>query len=168
MARRRSAHELVEEASYRNVKHASYLKGLLKPFKGKGGLREFEEQLLATQEGLAAMMDEVVDMWARPPFSLLPIDTKPQPSTSGASHLRWRSRGRGTRMGVGVWSKEMLSHRTPDELLEEMYWFEVLRIRFNMQMTCVQFMIRQARECQEKMQDAEDVYAKAKSSRVRQ
>lgn len=156
MSRKRSAHELVEHASYRGVEHASYLKGLLKPFKGKGDLEDLERQLLDVQRGVSDLMDQVVDMWDRPPFSLLPLDMRPQPSSSGSSHLRWRSRGRGARMGVGVWSKEMLSKKTPVEVLDELYWFEVLRIRYNMQMTCIQFMIRQARECQVKMQEASD------------
>lgn len=56
----------------------------------------------------------------------------------------------------------MLSKKTPVEVLDELYWFEVLRIRYNMQMTCIQFMIRQARECQVKMQEASDTLEQRK------
>lgn len=69
MSRKRSAHELVEHASYRGVEHASYLKGLLKPFKGKGDLEDLERQLLDVQRGVSDLMDQVVDMWGRPLLS---------------------------------------------------------------------------------------------------
>lgn len=161
MLRARNAHTLVEQASYRDIKHASYLKGLLKPFKGKGELVDMERQMLEAQSGIADLMNQVIDIWAKPPFALLQIDARLQPSTSGSHHLRWRTRGRGTKMGVGVWSNSMLSERTPVEVLDELYWFEVLRIRYNMQMTCIQFMINQARECQVKLQDAELVLQQA-------
>lgn len=168
MRRKRGAQVLVDQASYRNVKHASSLKGLLKPFKGKGELEVLEQQLLGIQDGLKALMDEVVDSWARPPFSLLPVNVLPHASTSGASHLRWRTRGRGARMGVGVWNKQMLMKQTPPELLDELHSYEILRIRYNMQMTCVQFIIKQVRECQEKLQDAESIYSQACFEAVKQ
>ena len=127
-----------------------------------------EQQALEQREGIAAIMEQISDIWAKPPFTLLALQAGTQPSTSGATHLRWRSKGRGQRMGFGVWAKSMTDKRTPAELLDELYWFEVLRIQTNMQMSCLQFIMKQARECQEKIDEAAEVLAQAKNMKMRQ
>lgn len=160
MFKKQSSHDYAEEALY--------LKGLLKPFRGKEDYEVLELQAAEAREGVAAMMNEIADMWAHPPLSLLGIHTGAQPSSSGATHLRWRTRGRGQRMGVEVWSKTMQDKRTPEELLDELYRFEVLRLQTNMQMSCLQFIMKQARECQEKVDEAESVLIQAKAMRMQQ
>ncbi|AKX51379.1 hypothetical protein AKN92_07660 [Thiopseudomonas alkaliphila] len=166
MSVKQSPYDYVQQAPYHSVKQAPYLKGLLKPFKGKGDYEVLEQQMIEAREGIAAMMEQISDIWAKPPFSLLALQAGTQPSTSGATHLRWRSRGRGQKMGVGVWAQSMKDRRTPEELLDELYWFEVLRIQTNMQMSCLQFIMKQARECQEKMDEAAEILAKAKEAKA--
>ena len=120
MTAKQSPYDYVEQAPYYKVKQAPpSLKGLLKPFKGKGDYVVLEQQMIEAREGIAAMIDEIVEMWAKPPFSLLAIQAGTQASPSGAHHLRWRSRGRAQRMGFGVWAKAMQDKQTPEDLLEE-------------------------------------------------
>lgn len=163
---KQSPYDYVEQAPYYKVKHAPSLKGLLKPFKGKGDYVVLEQQMIEAREGIAAMIDEIVEMWAKPPFSLLAIQAGTQASRSGAHHLRWRSRGRAQRMGFGVWAKAMQDKQTPEDLLEELYWFEALRLQTNMQISCLTFIAKQARECQEKMDEALEVLAQAKHDKA--
>ncbi|MCK9535698.1 MAG: DUF3158 family protein [Pseudomonas sp.] len=166
MTVKQSPYDYVEQAPYYKVKHAPSLKGLLKPFKGKGDYVVLEQQMIEAREGIAAMIDEIVEMWAKPPFSLLAIQAGTQASPSGAHHLRWRSRGRAQRMGFGVWAKAMQDKQTPKDLLEELYWFEALRLQTNMQISCLTFIAKQARECQEKMDEALEVLAQAKHDKA--
>ena len=166
MTVKQSPYDYVEQAPYYKVKHAPSLKGLLKPFKGKGDYVVLEQQMIEAREGIAAMIDEIVEMWAKPPFSLLAIQAGTQASPSGARHLRWRSRGRAQRMGFGVWAKAMQDKQTPQDLLEELYWFEALRLQTNMQISCLTFIAKQARECQEKMDEALEVLAQAKHDKA--
>lgn len=166
MVTRQSPSDYLEQASYNKVKEAPYLKGLLKSFKDKDEYVILEQQASAAREGIAAMMNEISDVWAQPPLSLLGVHTGVQPSSSGATHLRWRTRGRGQRMGVGVWSSAMTDMKTPEELLDELYLFEMLRLQTNMQMSCLQFIMKQARECQDKVDEAMDVLKQAKAMRL--
>ena len=166
MTAKQSPYDYVEQAPYYRVKHAPSLKGLLKPFKGKGDYVVLEQQMIEAREWIAAMIYEIVEMWAKPPFSLLAIQAGTQASPSGAHHLRWRSRGRAQRMGFGVWAKAMQDKQTPQDLLEELYWFEALRLQTNMQISCLTFIAKQARECQEKMDEALEVLAQAKHDKA--
>ena len=165
MTVKQSPYDYVKQAPYCKVKHAPSLKGLLKPFKGKGDYVVLEQQMIESREGIAAMIDQVIEMWAKPPFSLLAIQASTQASPSGAHHLRWRSRGRAQRMGFGVWAKAMQDKQTPEDLLEELYWFEALRLQTNMQISCLTFIAKQARECQEKMDEALEVLTQAKHAK---
>ena len=72
----------------------------------------------------------------------------------------------GRRMGFGVWAKAMQDKQTPQDLLEELYWFEALRLQTNMQISCLTFIAKQARECQEKMDEALEVLAQAKHDKA--
>ena len=117
MPAKQSPYDYVEQAPYYKVKHAPSLKGLLKPFKGKGDFVVLEPQMIEAREGIAAIIDEIVEMWAQPPFSLLAIQAGTQASPSGAHHLRWRSRGRAQRMGSGSGPKQCKINK-----LQKIYW----------------------------------------------
>lgn len=169
MVNRQSPSDYVEQAHYnKKVKEAPYLKGLLKPFKDKGEYEILEQQASAAREGIAAMMNEISDIWAKPPLSLLGVHMGVQPSSSGATHLRWRTRGRGQRMGVGVWSNAMTDMKMSEEMLDELHLLEILRLQTNMQMSCLQFIMKQARECQEKVDEAADILSQSKAMRLQQ
>lgn len=166
MTVKQSPYDYVEQAPYRDVKHAPSLKGLLKPFKGKGDYEVLEQQMIEAREGIAGMINEIVEMWAKPPFSLIALQASTQASPAGGHHMRWRSRGRMQRMGFGVWAEAMQDKQTPADLLDELYWFEVLRLQTNMQISCLTFIAKQARECQEKIDEAAEVLAQAKRAKA--
>ena len=154
----------LQQAAFMKLEHAASLKGLLKPFKGKGDLETWASQCFA-------MRDELIDMAQRQvlqqavghPFHLLPVELAQQTTGAGTAFLRWRKHDRSA-MGVALWQELMANIGTPVNLLAELHAIELQRITLNMQISLLHTLGRQAQECASKAAEAEDAYLRRLTS----
>ena len=65
--------EALTSDAYRQLEHAVSLKGLLKPFKGKGELEHLAQVAREIEAQLCHLMEAVVQQVGQPPYSLLDI-----------------------------------------------------------------------------------------------
>lgn len=147
----------LQQEAFQRLQQAASLKGLLKPFKGKGELTQFADLCRAQESDLKALAQEVLSQARRYPFTLVPVRLTEQNTQAGTQFLRWQL-VTDRRMGVGVWAEMMGSPRTPESLLQDLYLIELQRITLNMQMSLLHSITKQAVECAEKMGQAEAVY----------
>jgi hypothetical protein len=148
----------LEQEAFSQLKHAAYLKGLLKPFKGKGELEEWASLCRALRDGLIDLAEQAVLSQARTyPFNLLHVQLAQQPTGAGTTFLRWRNLDRSA-MGTALWEGLIASPATPAVLIDDLYAIELQRITLNMQISLTHTLARQARECASKMGRAEDMY----------
>lgn len=154
----RRSFQPLEQADFQRLEQAAYLKGLLKPFKGKGGLEDWASQCMSLRDQLIALaMQRVLPQARAYPFSLLGVQLSLQTTGSGTSFLRWRNIDR-SRMGVALWQGLMDAPSTPARLRADLYAIEQQRIVLNMQTSLIHSIGRQAQECAAKMAQAEAVY----------
>lgn len=150
--------EVLQRDDFMKLEHAASLKGLLKPFKGKGALDEWASECFALRDRLISGPQTRVLMQARGyPFNLLPIELAQQTTGAGTHFLRWRTPDRSV-MGVALWQELMANSTTPVTLLDDLLAIEQTRITMNMQVSLLHTLGRQARECANKMAQAEGVY----------
>lgn len=146
----------LQQEAFQRLQQAASLKGLLKPFKGKGELTQLAELCRAQESGLKTLAQEVLKQARQYPFTLVPVRLNEQKTKCGTQFLRWQ-RVPDFRMGVGVWAEMMASTRTPETMLYDLYAMELQRISLNMQMSLIHSIYKQAVECAEKMDLAEAV-----------
>ena len=147
----------LQQEAFQRLQQAASIKGLLKPFKGKGELTQFADLCRAQESDLKALAQEVLSQARRYPFTLVPVRLTEQNTQAGTQFLRWQQ-VTDRRMGVGVWAEMMGSPRTPESMLQDLYVMELQRITLNMQMSLLHSITKQAAECAEKMGQAEAVY----------
>lgn len=147
----------LEQAAFQRLEHAPYLKGLLKPFKGKGELETWASHCETLREGLTALAQQVLGQARRYPLSLLPVQLSEQRTGAGTTFLRWRNPDRSA-MGVALWASLIESPATPIALLPDLYALEIDRIELNMRISLVHSLARQARECARKASSAQALY----------
>ena len=147
----------LQQEAFQRLQQAASLKGLLKPFKGKGELTQFSDLCRVQESELKALAQEVLSQARRYPFTLVPVRLTEQNTQAGTQFLRWQQ-VTDRRMGVGVWADMMGSSRTPESMLQDLYAMELQRITLNMQMSLMHSIAKQATECAEKMGQAEAVY----------
>lgn len=155
-----SSHHIswLEQTDYLNLKQAPYLKGLLKPFKGKGELEAWSRQCSELRDSAIELALRRILAQARAsPFNLLPIQLSDQTSSAGTTFLRWRSIDRSS-MGVSLWQGVVNDPATPASLIEGLYALELHRIVLNMQISLTHSIARQAHDCAVKAARAEAVY----------
>lgn len=140
--------------AYRQLEHAASLKGLLKPFKGKGELEHLAQVAREIEAQLCHLMEAVVQQAGQPPYSLLDIRLVLQNTSAGSTFLRWRTRDF-ARMGVAVWEHQVCNKALPQVVREGLHRFECNRIALNLQMSVVHSLYRQATTCAIKMASAE-------------
>jgi len=156
-ALQQTAFRPLQQDAFQQLQQAASLKGLLKPFKGKGELTQFAALCRDQESGLKALAQGVLEQARRYPFTLVPVRLTEQNTQAGTQFLRWQQ-VTDRRMGVGVWADMMGSPRTPESMLQDLYAMELQRITLNMQMSLVHSIAKQAAECAEKMCQAEAVY----------
>jgi len=105
----------LQSEAFQRLQQAASLKGLLKPFKGKGELDQFAELCRAQESGLKALAQEVLGQARQYPFTLVPVRLIEQNTHCGTLFLRWQ-RVTDRRMGVGVWAEMLDSPRTPESM----------------------------------------------------
>ncbi|MCT8962805.1 DUF3158 family protein [Pseudomonas veronii] len=146
--------EALTSDAYRQLEHAASLKGLLKPFKGKGALEHLAQVAREIEAQLCHLMEAVVQQAGQPPYSLLDIRMVLQNTSAGSTFLRWRTRDF-ARMGVAVWERQMSNKTLPQVVREGLHQFECNRIALNLQMSVMHSLYRQASTCTIKMASAE-------------
>jgi hypothetical protein len=148
----------LQQTAFSTLEHAAFLKGLLKPFKGKGDLSQFALSCRQLRGNLIQLaVGDVLAQAERYPFTLLPIRLTCQATGSGTVFLRW-SRTDRSKMGVDLWDELLGDPRTPDSLVADLYALELQRIAINMQISLTHSICRQATECSKKMGQAEAAY----------
>lgn len=149
--------DLPEQEDFLRLEHGAYLKGLLKPFKGKGELETWASQCESLREGVSALAQRVLAQASAYPFSLLPVVLAQQNTGAGTAFLRWRNADRSA-MGVALWARLMAQPATPLPLVHELFALEQQRLLLNMQISVLHTLARQAREAASKFAHAEVVY----------
>lgn len=148
----------LEQADFQRLEHAAYLKGLLKPFKGKGSLETWASLCFALRDDVIALAQQRVLPAARAfPFSRLDVQLAQQTTGAGTTFLRWRNLDRSS-MGVALWESLLARPTTPASLIDDLYSLEQQRIVLNMQISLTHTLARQALDCANKMALAESVY----------
>ncbi|MDH4711711.1 DUF3158 family protein, partial [Pseudomonas aeruginosa] len=71
-ALQQSAFRPLQQTAFQALQHSASLKGLLKPFKGKGELAQLAEQCEVLEQGLLELAQGLLAQVRRPPFTLLP------------------------------------------------------------------------------------------------
>ena len=148
----------LEQTAFQRLEHAAYLKGLLKPFKGKGDLETWARQCEALRDALIALAERsLLPQAHRPPFDRLPVYLAQQTTGAGTSFLRWRNLDRSA-MGVALWDAVLDNSGTPAALIDDLYAMELQRIALNMQISLLHTLARQARTGVAAMAHADDRY----------
>jgi len=148
----------LEQPDFQRLEHAAYLKGLLKPFKGKGSLETWASQCAALRDDLIVLAQRRVLPRARDyPFNRLGVQLAQQTTGAGTTFLRWRNLDRSS-MGVALWEALLSDPATPASLIDDLYAMEVQRITLNMQISLTHSIARQAKDCADKMTQAEAIY----------
>lgn len=148
----------LEQADFLRLEHAAYLKGLLKPFKGKGSLVTWASQCAALRDDMIALALRRVLPQARAyPFNLLGVQLAQQTTGAGTTFLRWRNLDRSS-MGVALWEAVLVNPATPASLIDDLYAMELQRLALNMQISLLHTLGRQAQECARKAVQAEAAY----------
>ncbi|MBN9425079.1 MAG: DUF3158 family protein [Burkholderiales bacterium] len=148
----------LQQGAFTRMEHAASLKGLLRPFKGKGELETWARQCFAMRDELIALAQrQVLQQAGGHPFHLLPVELAQQTTGAGTAFLRWRRHNRSA-MGVALWQTLMASAATPVNLLADLHAIEQQRVVLNMQISLLHTLGRQARECASKLAQAEDAY----------
>ncbi|WP_238897512.1 DUF3158 family protein [Achromobacter xylosoxidans] len=150
----------LQQTAFMRLEHAASLKGLLKPFKGKGDLEAWASQCFALRDELIALAQrQVLPQACGYPFHLLPVELAQQTTGAGTAFLRWRKDDRSV-MGVTLWQELMASTATPVNLLADLHAIELQRITLNMQISLLHTLGRQAQECASKAAQADDAYVR--------
>lgn len=147
----------LERAAFAHLEHAAYLKGLLRPFKGKGELELWASECELLRDQLISLAQHLLAQATAPPFDLLPAMLAQQTTGAGTTLLRWRSADR-TAMGVSLWAQLIDSPRTPMSLVHELFALERQRVVLNMQISLTHMLARHARDCGAKLAHAELTY----------
>jgi Protein of unknown function (DUF3158) len=147
----------LELAAFARLEHGGSLKGLLKPFKGKGALADWAGECEALRNQLIALARRLQAQATRHPFRLLPVGLALQTTAAGTSYLRWRKVDR-TAMGVALWAQLIDDPTIPLSLVHELFALEQQRVVLNMQVSLTHTLARQARECSGKLAQAEAAY----------
>nr|WP_314527266.1 DUF3158 family protein [uncultured Pseudomonas sp.] len=140
--------------AYRQLEHVASLKGLLKPFKGKGELEHLAQVAREIEAQLRHLMGAVAQQAGQPPYSLMDIRLVLQNTSAGSSFLRWRTRDF-AHMGVAVWERQVSNKALSQAVRQGLHRFECERIALNLQMSVVHSLYRQATTCALKMASAE-------------
>jgi hypothetical protein len=156
----------LEQTAFLTLEQAASLKGLLRPFKGKGALATWASQCQALRDGLVELAERRILAQAKGyPFCLLPVHLAQQTTGAGTTFLRWRKPDRSA-MGVALWQELIARPTTPAHLIDDLYALEQQRVVLNMQISLLHSLGRQALECANKLGRAEAVYLRRIAGRA--
>jgi Protein of unknown function (DUF3158) len=149
--------DALEQTDFARLEHAASLKGLLRPFKGKGELADWASQCERLRDELIVRAQRLLSQATAYPLNQLPTVLALQTTGAGTAFLRWRNADR-TAMGVSLWVNLVRDSNTPLPLVHELFALELQRVTLNMQISLTHSIARQSHECAQKMAQAEAVY----------
>lgn len=117
------------------------------------------QNIQQTRDALMLMQKKIIDAANSYPLTHLPLYLKKDVS-SGGCFLRWRNCGN-NRQGQPAWEEIIQDKNIPIEIREAMLAIEKDRICANMQMAVLNSILRQSRECEDKLVIAEKLFKKA-------
>lgn len=132
---------------YHGIACIGSLKGLLK---GKSNIALLAQEAQDARAVLLQIQTRLLQRAWRFPLRYLPLMLCRGPARSGANFLRWRNQ-ENNRSGTQAWGELLQSSTVSTTVHTALLAIEQDRIQFNMQMSIVTFVIRQTRECQQKM-----------------
>jgi len=142
----------LEQPAFMRLEHAASLKGLLKPFKGKGDFEAWASQCFAMRDELIALAQrQVLPQACGRPFHLLPVELAQQTTGAGTTF-------------VALWQELIATTSTPVNLLHDLHAIELQRITLNMQISLLHTLGRQAQECASKAAQADDTHLRRLAS----
>lgn len=112
-----------------------------------------------SRQALMLMQKKIMDAAHSYPLNRLPLYLK-KDTSSGASYLRWRNCSNNCQ-GQPAWEELIQDGNIPLEIREAMLQIEKDRICANMQMAVLNFILRQARECEDKLNQVENLFYSA-------
>jgi Protein of unknown function (DUF3158) len=154
----------LEQTDFQCLRHAPYLKGLLKPFTDKGSLETWADQCEALRDSLISLAQRrVLAQAKRYPFDRFAVQLAQQTTGAGTTFLRWRNADR-SRMGTALWTTLLTSAATPPALIDDLYAIEQQRAVLNMQISLLHHLALQARACASTLERAEFVYQRRQNA----
>ncbi|MGR3808155.1 DUF3158 family protein [Pasteurella testudinis] len=131
------------------------LKGIFKQFGSAEDYQVLHQNIFDARIELLNMSKNIVKCANAYPLNHLPlIFVADCNNSSGGRFLRWRNQ-QNNKGGQLAWENLVQSSEVPLELKKALIAVEKDRIAYNMQMSILNFIIRQARECEDKLNTAE-------------
>ncbi|MGR3807804.1 DUF3158 family protein [Pasteurella testudinis] len=145
---------------YKNIAKNTALNGALKQlfseFDTIGDYQLLTEQIYSIRQLLNAYQDDIIKQFRMSDFSLLPIYLiKDKASSSGGTFLRWRSALNGA-TGDSVWTTIVADDQQSAEIRQLLAAAEKNRILINMQVSVLNFMLRQLNDCTKKVKSVDE------------
>jgi len=134
--------------------YESSLKGLLR-VREPQALARYAAEAEATLHQIRTLLLHRSWRW---PLQHLPLILCPGPARSGAVYLRWRSYSLNL-SGMAAWQALVQDLSQPQTVRDALLVIERDRVMFNMQMSVTTFILRQTRECTEKLTAARHIAA---------
>lgn len=155
------AHESSQDRAhdlYKRMAHDSSLKGLLKPFKGKGDYTELELHARGVLAKLDQMMVQLVKLTDSQHIAHKNIVLRLHKAKSGQGYLRWRTlkHSGNQAMGFQLWQQVVQDPLTGPQTKQNLLILEQQRNALNMQASTVQYIVRQAIDCAKKSELAQN------------
>lgn len=157
-----TVYRLIPEGMYKELTQKHNLTGIVKtvfsPLDNLDHYEYLETQLVELRQSLNQIQNEMADaMKKNPVINTLPLlfirDTA---SRSGACYLRWRNL-RNSKSGEYAWRGIITDPNQPDIVKSSLVQVEKERITINMQMAILAHIVKQLRECREKIKYIEDL-----------
>lgn len=146
------------QAFHRSAPVNACLRRVFKQLDSTDEYQILSHDIEATRSALILLQKKIIDAANSYPLNHLPLYLKKDVQTSSAGcYLRWRNVSN-NRQGQPAWEALIQDQSIPLEIREAMLSIEKDRICANMQMAVLNFMLRQSRECYEKLLVAENLF----------
>lgn len=143
-------------AFHRTAPVNACLRSVFKQLDSKDEYQILSHDIEETRNALMLLQKKIIDSANSYPLNHLPLYLKKDVSSEGC-YLRWRNT-RNNRQGQPAWEALIQDQAIPLEIREAMLSIEKDRICANMQMAVLNFMLRQSRECEDKLLVAENLF----------
>ena len=141
---------------HRNAPVNACLRGVFKKIEDADDYKVLAHNTQESRQALMQMQKKIMESSLSYPLNHLPLYLKKDMS-SGGCFLRWRNCGN-NRQGQPAWEELIQNKDIPLEIREAMVQIEKDRICANMQMAVFNFILRQSRECEDKLNKVESLF----------
>ncbi|MDH3001455.1 hypothetical protein A1D23_12990 [Chelonobacter oris] len=145
---------------HRNAPVNATLRGIFKKIASSNDYQVLNHNAQQTRQMLMEMQTKIADAASQSPLTNMPIYLKKDSQSSAKGcYLRWRNCANG-RLGLPAWESMIQDCSLPEDIRMALLEVEKDRICGNMQMSVLNFILRQIRECEEKLIMAEKLFEK--------